>query len=54
MSADKIRVTSGTTDTAPFAGGTGGSKITYTVGPAVQKAAADAKAQILAIARAAA
>ena len=50
MSADKIRVTSGTTDTAPFAGGTGGSKITYTVGPAVQKAAADARAQILAIA----
>jgi CO/xanthine dehydrogenase Mo-binding subunit len=43
-------VTTASTDGAPFAGGTGGSKITYTVGPAVQKAAEEAKAQILAIA----
>lgn len=50
MAADEVQVTVASTDGAPFAGGTGGSKITYTVGPAVQKAAADAKAQILAIA----
>lgn len=41
-----IRVTTADTDSAPFAGGTGGSKITYTVGPAVMKAAADAVEQI--------
>ena len=34
----------------PIAGGTGGSKITYTVGPAVQKAAEEARQQILSIA----
>ncbi|MBX6721870.1 MAG: molybdopterin-dependent oxidoreductase, partial [Dactylosporangium sp.] len=50
MSAENIQVTTAPTDGAPYAGGTGGSKITYTVGPAVQKAAEDAKAQILAIA----
>jgi CO/xanthine dehydrogenase Mo-binding subunit len=50
MSAEKIHITTGSTDSAPFAGGTGGSKITYTVGPAVQKAAEEAKAQIMAIA----
>ncbi|MGC4191878.1 MAG: xanthine dehydrogenase family protein molybdopterin-binding subunit [Thermomicrobiales bacterium] len=41
-----VRVTTADTDSAPFAGGTGGSKITYTVGPAVMKAAADAVEQI--------
>lgn len=50
MAAEDIHVTTSATDGAPFAGGTGGSKITYTVGPAVQKAAEEAKAQILAIA----
>jgi CO/xanthine dehydrogenase Mo-binding subunit len=50
MPAGNIHVTTASTDGAPFAGGTGGSKITYTVGPAVQKAAEEAKAQILAIA----
>lgn len=47
---DRIRVVSGTSDTAPYAGGSGGSKIIYTVGPSVQQAAEDAKAQVLAIA----
>ncbi|MER3485932.1 MAG: xanthine dehydrogenase, partial [Chloroflexota bacterium] len=47
---DDIRVTTADTDAAPFAGGTGGSKITYTVGPAVKRAAEDARQQILAIA----
>lgn len=50
MPADEIRVTTADTDAAPFAGGTGGSKITYTVGPAVKRAAEDARQQILAIA----
>jgi CO/xanthine dehydrogenase Mo-binding subunit len=43
---DDVRVTTADTDSAPFAGGTGGSKITYTVGPAVARAAADAVEQI--------
>jgi CO/xanthine dehydrogenase Mo-binding subunit len=50
MSADDIEVTTAATDAAPFAGGTGGSKITYTVGKAVQEAAEDARRQILAVA----
>lgn len=41
-----VRVKTADTDTAPYAGGTGGSKITYTVGPAVAKAAEDAVEQI--------
>jgi CO/xanthine dehydrogenase Mo-binding subunit len=43
---DAVRVTTASTDTAPLVGGTGGSKITYTVGPAVAKAAKDAVDQI--------
>jgi CO/xanthine dehydrogenase Mo-binding subunit len=50
MSAETIQITTASTDGAPYAGGTGGSKITYTVGPAVQKAAEEARAQILSIA----
>lgn len=50
MDADNIAVTTAPTDAAPFAGGTGGSKITYTVGKAVQRAAEDALHQILAVA----
>jgi CO/xanthine dehydrogenase Mo-binding subunit len=49
-SADGIQIVTGDTDTAPFAGASGGSKITYTVGAAVMKAAAEAKQQVLAIA----
>ena len=44
-SAD-VRVKTVDTTAAPYAGGTGGSKVTYTVGPAVARAAADAVAQI--------
>jgi len=47
---DDVRVRTVDTDGAPFAGGTGGSKITYTVGPAVQKAVEDAVEQIKQIA----
>ncbi|HYJ12584.1 MAG TPA: xanthine dehydrogenase family protein molybdopterin-binding subunit [Thermomicrobiales bacterium] len=47
---DDVRVKTADTDSAPFAGGTGGSKITFTVGPAVQKATRDAVEQIKQIA----
>ena len=47
---DRIRVVFGDTDTAPYAGATGGSKVTYTTGAAVVKAAAEARRQAFAIA----
>ena len=47
---EEIEITTAPTDAAPFAGGTGGSKITYTVGMAVQRAAEDARRQLLAVA----
>ena len=50
LESSDFEVTTAPTDAAPFAGGTGGSKITYTVGRAVQLAAEDAKRQILAVA----
>ncbi|MFN8591418.1 MAG: xanthine dehydrogenase family protein molybdopterin-binding subunit [Thermomicrobiales bacterium] len=50
LGVEDIEVTTAPTDAAPFAGGTGGSKITYTVGRAVQLAAEDARRQILAVA----
>jgi CO/xanthine dehydrogenase Mo-binding subunit len=49
-SLDKVRVEGGDTDNTPYAGMAGGSKITYTVGPAVQRAAAEARRQLLEIA----
>jgi len=45
-----IRVVTADTDNAPYAGMSGGSKTTYTVGSAVKLAAEDARRQILAIA----
>ena len=50
LEAEDITITTAPTDSAPFAGGTGGSKITYTVGKAVERAAEDARRQILAVA----
>jgi CO/xanthine dehydrogenase Mo-binding subunit len=47
---ERIRVKLLPTDGAPYAGMSGGSKITYTVGLAVQSAAEDAKRQLLEIA----
>lgn len=47
---EQVRVRRGDTGDMPFGGATGGSKITYMVGPAVIKAAEDAKQQVLAIA----
>jgi CO/xanthine dehydrogenase Mo-binding subunit len=48
--ASKVRVVTANTDSAPYVGGTGGSKVTYTIGPAVLKAAEDARDQVLHIA----
>jgi CO/xanthine dehydrogenase Mo-binding subunit len=45
-----VRVNTADTDSAPYVGGTGGSKVTYTIGPAVLKAAQDARDQVLHIA----
>jgi CO/xanthine dehydrogenase Mo-binding subunit len=50
MDPGDVAITTGSTDAAPFAGGTGGSKITYTVGPAVRQAAEEVRKQILDIA----
>ncbi len=46
----QVRVNTANTDSAPYVGGTGGSKVTYTIGPAVLKAAEDARDQVLRIA----
>lgn len=50
VSPDKVQVLTPDTSQAPYAGMSGGSKITYTVGKAVQLAAEDARRQILGIA----
>ena len=50
VEAGDVTINTGTSSTAPWAGSTGGSKITYTMGPAVMKAAEDARHQILQIA----
>jgi len=47
---DRVRVETGDTSNAPYAGMAGGSKIIYSVGPAVQQAAAEARRQLLEIA----
>jgi CO/xanthine dehydrogenase Mo-binding subunit len=50
MPLAKVKIQSADTDSAPYAGMSGGSKVTYTVGPAVIRAAQAAKDQVLAIA----
>jgi CO/xanthine dehydrogenase Mo-binding subunit len=50
IDADRIRIVNADTESGPFAGNAGGSKITLTVGAAVVEAAAQAREQILAIA----
>src|SRR5438045_4709198 len=49
-SADNVRVTTVDTDAAPYSGATGGSKTIYTMGPAVLKAAQEARERVLKIA----
>ena len=46
----QVRVTTVNSDSAPYAGGSGGSKVTYTIGPAVLRSAEDARNQVLHIA----
>ncbi|MBO0687314.1 MAG: molybdopterin-dependent oxidoreductase, partial [Candidatus Dormibacteraeota bacterium] len=47
---ERVRIRTGDTAGAPYAGMAGGSKTTFTVGPAVQQAAAEARRQVLEIA----
>lgn len=47
---DLVRVVGSDSSNAPYSGGSGGSKIVYTVGQAVQRAAEDAREQILELA----
>lgn len=50
LAPDAVRVVSADTASGPYAGASGGSKVTYTVGLAVQRAAAAARAKLLAAA----
>jgi CO/xanthine dehydrogenase Mo-binding subunit len=50
LSPDQIRVVSADTSSGPYAGGSGGSKVTYTVGAAVLRAAESARQKVLAAA----
>jgi CO/xanthine dehydrogenase Mo-binding subunit len=50
LPVDDVRVINGDSETAPYSGASGGSKIVYTVGVAVERAARDARRQLLAIA----
>ena len=50
LSPDQVRVVTADTASAPYAGASGGSKITYTVGPAVLRAAEAAREKLLAAA----
>ena len=50
MPVDAVQVINADTDSAPYAGSSGGSKITYTVGAAVKLAAEDARRQLIRIA----
>jgi CO/xanthine dehydrogenase Mo-binding subunit len=47
VGSQQVRIERGDTRTSPFAGVAGGSKIIYSVGPAVWRAAAEARAQVL-------
>jgi CO/xanthine dehydrogenase Mo-binding subunit len=50
IDSSQVSVVGADTASAPYAGASGGSKITYTVGRAVQLAASDAREQLLSIA----
>jgi CO/xanthine dehydrogenase Mo-binding subunit len=50
LAPDQIRVVSADTSSGPYAGGSGGSKVTYTVGAAVLRAAESARQKVLAAA----
>ena len=50
LSPDQVRVVTADTVSGPYAGGSGGSKVTYTVGAAVLRAAESARQKVLAAA----
>jgi CO/xanthine dehydrogenase Mo-binding subunit len=50
VSPDKVRVVAADTDSGPYAGASGGSKVTYTVGTAVLRAAEATRQKLLAAA----
>jgi CO/xanthine dehydrogenase Mo-binding subunit len=50
LSPDEVRVVTADTETGPYAGASGGSKVTYTVGTAVLRAAESAREKLLAAA----
>jgi CO/xanthine dehydrogenase Mo-binding subunit len=50
VDASRVRVVNADTSTAPYAGTSGGSKVTYTVGRAVERAALQAREQLLEVA----
>ena len=50
LSPDDVRVVTADTGSGPYAGGSGGSKVTYTVGAAVLRAAEAARQKVLAAA----
>jgi CO/xanthine dehydrogenase Mo-binding subunit len=50
LTPDQLNIVISDTDSAPYAGGSGGSKTLYTVGAAVQRAAEDAAEQVKEIA----
>jgi len=50
LSPDKVRVVTADTSSGPYAGASGGSKVTYTVGAAVLRAAESARDKVLAAA----
>jgi CO/xanthine dehydrogenase Mo-binding subunit len=52
VAAERVRVVAGDTAGAPYAGVSGGSKVIYTVGRAVQRAADEARARLLDVAAA--
>lgn len=47
VGSQRVRIERGDSRTSPFAGVAGGSKITYSVGPAVWRAAVEARTQVL-------
>ena len=50
LSPDKVRIVTADTSSGPYSGASGGSKITYTVGTAVLRAAESAREKVLAAA----
>lgn len=50
VDVDRVRVVAADTSSAPYAGASGGSKVTYTVGRAVERAAREARERLLVVA----